>query len=685
MCKKLWLACSVSVVILTASAQNVPVNQIHVLAKSKRTGVWLRWAPANHTAWHLGNKYGYTIERFVVKPDGDLENKTPESLTPVPLKPLSDSDMGKLAERVGEVSVVRELIYGEDAQKGFDPDNLGSVMKRNRELENSYGMALLICDVSRETAQAAALFFEDNTAVLGKRYIYRISLAQPQNPVKPAVVVADHTVERPLPVIKDVKAVFGDHKATLSWPTVFHKGIYSAYYIEKSENGKEFQRTSDLPYVNMSEKKESGMAYYLDSLRVNNKAFYYRVIGISPFAELSPPSVIVSGEGMDNLVGLLIIREGKVTDGNKINVVWEFPVGAEKTIGGYILARANNPAGPYTDLNKKPIPPFKRDYNDETPYNNTYYQIRAVTRAGVEVSKSFAFHTHLEDNTPPATPLGLSGAIDKNGIVNLRWKANPDKDILGYRVFVTNSLQGEAVEATRVFLSTPKFVDTINVRTLNKKIFYTVVAVDKNYNNSGYSTPLQLVRPDRIAPAAPVFSKADADSRSIALEWINSVSDDAAKYELLRKADSDTTGLKLQDWSAKDDLTLYADKAVALGRTYRYILKVYDSAGNMSQTESKAVFFENGVRPAVTDFKALLDRQAKSIQLQWSKEPEVSQYLIYRRKNDDVFRIYRTFESGVISFEDRDVKVSNVYGYKIQVVYSTGVRSILSKELKIAF
>jgi hypothetical protein len=679
--------CCVSLLCLSAYAQNVPVTQFNVLAKSKTSGVWLRWAPANHTLWQLGNKYGYTIERFTLKPDGDLENKIPEKLTTSPLRPLPENEMEKLSERVDEVSVIQELVYGEDAKKDFQADNLGSVMKRNRELENSYGIALLVCDVSRETAQAAGLFFEDKTAVVGKRYIYRVSLAkQPQNlEVKPGVIVTDHSIEKPMAVIKDLKATFGDHKATLSWPTVFHKGVYSAYYIEKSEDGKKFTRTTDLPYVSMSEKKETESAYYLDSLALNNKTYHYRIIGISPFAELSTPSEAVSGQGVDNLVGVLIIREGKVIEKNKLNIIWEFPVAAEKTISGYILSRASNPAGPYTDVNKKPIPPFKREYQDETPYNNTYYQIRAINKAGVEVSKSFAFHTHIEDNTPPSIPVDLSGAIDKNGIVTLKWKANSDKDIMGYRVFVTNSLQAEAVEATQYFLPAPSFVDTINIKVLNKKVFYTVVAVDKNYNNSNYSNPLMLLRPDVIAPAAPVFTKTDYDNESISLEWINSISDDIAKYELIRKSDADTIKSKVSTWNVKEIKTGYTDKALTLGKTYQYILKVYDSAGNTSQTISKAVFFETGVRNAVSDLKALINREAKSIKLQWKKEADATKYVIYRRKNDDVFRIYKTSESGTLFLEDKDVKVGNIYGYKMQVIFTSGVKSVLSEELKIPF
>ena len=80
MYKSLLITGCLSLILLHAVSQNIPVKQINVLGKSKTNSIWLRWAPANHTLWQLGNKYGYTIERFTLKPDGEVESTIPQKL-----------------------------------------------------------------------------------------------------------------------------------------------------------------------------------------------------------------------------------------------------------------------------------------------------------------------------------------------------------------------------------------------------------------------------------------------------------------------------------------------------------------------------------------------------------------------------------------------------------------------------
>jgi uncharacterized protein len=60
---------------------------VAILSKSKADGVWLRWAPADPANWQLGNKYGYTIERFTLFSNGDMVPGSQTIITPTPLKP----------------------------------------------------------------------------------------------------------------------------------------------------------------------------------------------------------------------------------------------------------------------------------------------------------------------------------------------------------------------------------------------------------------------------------------------------------------------------------------------------------------------------------------------------------------------------------------------------------------------
>lgn len=672
-------------VLAEVSAQNT--NTISVLAKPKADGVWLRWAPPNPTVWQLGNKYGYMIERFTMLPNGELENLQGEKLTTSPLKPLSLADLNALSASVREADVLAELIYDEDAAKPVKSGDPYAALERNQDNENKYGVALLVCDLSTDVAKAAGLFLSDTKAVQGKRYIYRVSLAHVPKGVQvaPGVIVLDVTEEKPMLAIKDLKAEFRDKQVSLSWSTLLHSGIYSSYKIEKSVDGKNFKAVSELPYVHMSDSPENETAFFVDSLEQNSKTFYYRIAGMSPFGETGPPSNVVSGEGKDNLSGYLVIREGKVVADKKINVGWEFPVEAEKQIKGFIVRRANKADGPYTDAHTQPLATTVRAFTDVTPYYNTYYIVVGVDKSGNEVTQSFPFLIQVEDNTPPVTPAGLKGSISKDGFVKLDWTANTDNDFLGYRVFKANAPTEEFVEVTRTLLFKPAYVDTIKVKVLNRKIYYRVVAVDRNYNNSEFSPILTLSKPDLVAPVEPIFTKAEIVNSTISLRWINSTSPDVAKVELIRLEKEDRINRVVKTWSGIKPEDTYVDLSPTPGKTYLYKVAVYDSSGNVTEANSPHLYFETGHRNAVSDVKAEVDRDKRLVKFQWKNPGVGTKSVIYRRKNDEPLVIYKTLEGNVESFEDKSITINNRYTYRVQVIFDKGIKSNLSEEINVIY
>src|SRR5690606_31469474 len=119
---------------------------------------------------------------------------------------------------------------------------------------------------------------------------------------------------------------------------------------------------------------------------------------------------------------------------------------------------------------------------------------------GHERTRSFPYLVQIADDTPPAIPGEIHGEIDSTGTVVLQWKANADADLLGYRVFRSNSPSDDPIEVTTRILSENTFLDTVKVRVLNREVYYRVVAVDQNYNTSEYSARIVLHRPDIIPP-----------------------------------------------------------------------------------------------------------------------------------------------------------------------------------------
>jgi uncharacterized protein len=664
-------------------------GSIKLLAKSKKDGIWLRWAPVNPNVWQLGNQYGYVVERFTVKANGDLENPLGEKLTSTPLRVLQPSELDKLSATVKEAKIIKELVYGNKVTTAFRPDDPKSVLARSKDMENMFGVALLVCDMGIQVAEASGLFMKDLSAKKGVKYIYRVSIPYQNNKlvIEPGVLVTEFTDEKELPQPYGVNARFDNHKATLNWSTLLDRGIYSAYHVEKSEDGKSFTRLTQIPYVHMTTAPQSESAFYVDSLQQNSKTYYYRIIGLTPFGESGPTSQVVSGEGKDDLSGLLVIREGKVISGdNKVTLKWEFPQAMANQIGGFSILKSNDPIKKFSEA-ATGIPSDKREFMEALTFNNTYYMVVAIDKNGNERARSFPFLVQMEDITPPAVPTKLSGSMTKNGVAQLTWSANGEKDLKGYRVFKSNKPTDEFVEITKSILSDPSYSDTINTNVLNKKVYYRVVAVDKSFNVSEYTPYLIMTKPDVVSPAPPLFIKTEIVDGKINLEWENSVSDDVARYVLLRRSKLDTTSVKILEWPASDTRKKMEDNTIALGQLYRYMLTAFDSAGNKGSTSSRDIFYETGVRSAVAALKATADRENKTITLQWQNGSRAERVFIYRKKNDEPFILYQTLEGNVESFKDtgRNIPIGNVYVYKVQLGFKDGIKSVISAEAKVKF
>lgn len=669
--------------VFTTTAQQA--NTIQALAKSKADGIWLRWAPANTTLWQLGNKYGYVVERVTISDDGNIDPQSKVMITQAPVKPLLQPEMEKLSQTSDEVAALQELIYHEEFNKDI-PNNFNAILKKNNELENRMGMALLMCDLSMQAAEAGGLFLNDPTVSKGKRYAYRVKLNYTSSSFRaePGIAMITYEDEQPLKNITDLNVNFENKKATLSWQTLLNKNIYSAYFIERSTDGKNFSRLTNIPYIHMSEHAIDEMAYYVDSLENNQQTYYYRINGISPFAETGPASIMVSGKGKEDLTGVLIIQKAEVAE-NSITISWEFPHELENEIDGFFVCRSINPDIAFTDLNKKKITRSNREYKDQSTLYNAYYAVRALDKQGNEVARSFPYHVHQEDNTPPSIPLQLTGKISQEGIVTLQWQPNADKDILGYRVFRSNSLIEESIEVTTEIIPVPLFTDTININVLNKKIYYSVVAVDKNFNNSEYTKPITFNRPDVISPASPVFTKVEMTTTGITLEWTNSISNDISRYVLVRKTTETDSVFIVSEWRTPDVKSKITDEPLVMGYTYYYQLIAYDSSNNKSEATSRQLFFETGIRKEVSDLKAAADRNNKAINLVWSSEWLPARCLIYRKVNDGTYRIYKTIEGGANSFNDTNVFISNNYFYKVQLIIKNNIKTNLSKEVEVKF
>jgi uncharacterized protein len=679
------------------------VHRIEVLTNNKKDSIQIRWAPTSTIVWQLGNKYGYVLQRYTIARNGVLVTNPKseiKTLATAPLKPMSESDMDVQANTNDYVAMVKGCIYNEENK---DPNNkaggFGTLLMGKDELEMRFGFALLAADLSINAAKAHGLYFVDTDVKANEKYAYQVSIAQQPKGlvVAPAIGIGAINELTKLNPPRDLGINIKNEVATLRWLITLDRRQYSAYIIERSYDGNNFVRINEKPYVTAATDKNKEYAFYKDSMPSDNVNYQYRIKGITPFAEEGPYSATVGGK-INPDVSLPVIDSLGLTVNNKLYLHWVLENDLKKIAKEIYVTRSNKVTGPFTQLHTKPFTKNTESFIDEKPNQNNYYRIKVVTTQNKTVY-SIPNLGQVADTIAPAAPIGVQGVIDSNGIVTLRWNKNGEKDLLGYRVAKSNTADQDYIEVANRIIKKTSFTDTININTLSKKIFYKITAVDKNFNPSEYSIPVELNRPDKIAPVAAVFTKAlIVDSAMhIQLQWLPSSStDDMVKQILVRKKlrlqeqtnNNATQATVLETATLAVDTTgrlnSYTDAKAEQGHTYIYYLQTYDASNNSSEARTGELFFETGFREAIKDLTITSQKQTNTIVLNWKEATgNVAYFLLYKSINGGPFYSWQKTKENKIT--DADVKAGLSIAYKIIAVFTNDTRSKMSQAFKIVY
>lgn len=289
----------------------------------------------------------------------------------------------------------------------------------------------------------------------------------------------------------------------------------------------------------------------------------------------------------------------------------------------------------------------------------------------------------LQDNDPPAIPEQLSGTVDTNGIVHLRWNAVTSSDLKGYRVFRCNSLREEFVEVSDSVIHETSFIDTITLQTLTRDVYYAVRSVDHVWNNSDFSPPAKLRRPDKIAPVSPVLRGIYHTDSTIVLQWINSSSSDVRRMRLVRSANN--REVTLLTYTGRDTISFFVDTSAEAGLSYTYRLVAEDSAGNTAQLNFPQMNFSPRVRQALKNFTGIADLEKRTITLHWDLPATTAdRFIVYKGKEGEAIRSFKTLNGTTTMYIDNQLYPGNVYVYRVKAVMKDGGETKVS-EVKVVY
>lgn len=696
---------------LSAQPEINPQHALKMIAHAKDGEVMLRWAPTTYQAWTQSNAVGYVVVRHTIMRNGQMLDlnlrSVPRLLTTTPLQPIQDPETWRsLMEKNDFAAIAAQSLFGKSFETTTPTSETNPEMMINAvaEQQNRFGFGLFSADHSFEVAQAMGLAFIDKDISAEEQYVYRVYPAG----ITTVAIDTGFTSVAPkerfqLPKVLEVQADFEDKRVTVSWNKQRFEQFYVSYQVERSEDGVTFETLHEKPFINPNRSPRGEQyAYYVDTFEVNNKPYFYRVKGRTPFEEYGPPSDLVQGMGFDPMPTyypeISAILE---TEQAEFQVQWNFGNDEEKSIQGFYVQRADNDAGPYETISEL-IKPSVRTFTDPNPLPTNYYKVIGVDLYAREMP-SYSALAQLYDATPPAPPVNVRGKIMKDGTMVITWDKNTAPDFHGNRVFMANNPNLEYTQITREPATKGYFIDTVSLNTLTEKVYVKVTSQDYRHNTSGFSEVAIISRPDTVAPSPPIFTAYETSSASINLEWANSSSSDLTATELRRRPQGSENWETIERFTFPEDanITAYEDTTAQSGIIYEYMLTAIDDAD--LRTDSKLIELKklkSMIADPIEKVTAKADRRTKLVSLSWEyqDEKDLEYFKIYRgldpnnpityktiSKKEAFFRKGRKNKKARFRFEDDRVKMNTAYQYQVKAIYYDGAQSPKSEVVKINY
>lgn len=661
-------------------------DAIAVSARPSDDSITLRWAPVDFNVWKVGNERGYRVERYVVSRNGILLTAPEKAILHHRLRPMEESQWMTLVQENKYAAIAAQAFFGDRFEVDLRQSDAFTIVNKVRENEQRFAFALFSADMSPAIAKASGLWLTDNRVKKGEKYLYRIILNARDSLRGSVFIGPDDPYELPKPL--NLQADFKDKFVSLKWD----KGetmYYTAYILERSEDGKVFKSISNSPLITVAPTAtaDTRYEYALDSLADLTTTYHYRVRGITPFGEVGPPSNLVRGKGEPIVEQVPFITSAQSPNNSFIDIHWDFPPDNNNAIKGFVVRRAAKPIGNYDALTKDLLTPQTRSFIDTSAGQSNYYKVLALGFDG-EWYSSHVYYAPLVDSIPPHRPAGLKAEVSDKGQVTLSWDANTDADIYGYRIYKAYHQSDELAQITSEPLRKNTFVDSVDLNTLNEHVYYSVMSIDRTQNHSGLSQSLQVLLPDKVRPQPPVLLAHSSDHSGISISWRRGASADIVKYKVYRNVPGDTQWIEIRTLLPADDsVYFYKDTTTAAGKKYFYTVISVDEAG-LESTPTPPVAAGipiTGLRAAIQWKKPRLNREENTLTLGWNyREESVQTFRIYRSAGEEPMVIFRNISGKEEQFSDTMIP-GKTYKYRIMALFANGQKSSLSGELTFTY
>ena len=626
---------------LMSMAQLGQTPAIRMRAEAQSDRILLRWISTDAESWELLNKYGVRLERLTVARSGVVLEHPEIKILHENLKPEETETLKKLAAEYPMGAVIAQAIFGEDFEVSLGDNSISKAISLDEMRQQRYLFSLYAADLCFPVAKEVGWGWEDKDVKKSERYLYRaISLVpkEKRNIEQGAVfAIADETVKLVKPI--DLSAQFSESGALLSWDYNTLSYLYSSYFIERSEDGRNFKQISDLPVTRMADTDKNPHApiTYLDSIPLG-KTIYYRVVGVTPFGSKGEYSAVVSGIAYPALKEAPMITDSKFDKVGGADIAWQFDSAHQDLISGFNILHSTDDKTYSTLANN--IGANERNYHIEKIGKNIYYKVEAKAKHGAS-THSLPVLIQPVDSVPPAIPQGLKAHIDSLGAVHLSWDANHDADIYGYRLYRGQARGEELIPITDLAIRETYYTDSVNINNLNDKVYYALTSLDERYNQSGQCETIEVSKLQTIPPAAPIITGGIAEIGKNIIEWVSGDEISIDGFIVLRK---DAENEEKQKVLRIENPTAirHEDNDIESGKTYQYQVMAYSANQQRSPLSSPIKIKSLKEEDENEAIKFDLEVLPEGIAIKWNiPNKDVISISLYKIDNTNTRVLYR--------------------------------------------
>lgn len=622
-------------------AQQKLTSEIRGRAEIQSNRILLRWIPTDAESWALLNEYGVRVERLTVSRSGTVLNKPEVSILANILKPMETEKLKDLAEKYPMGAVIAQAIFGKDFEISLGESPLSKAIALDEARQQRYLFSLYAADLCFPVAKEVGWGWEDTDIRDNERYLYRITPLVPKKKrnITQGAIFAVPADKTKLVSPMGLSVQCSEAGAQLTWDYNTLSYLYSAYFVERSEDGIHFKQISELPVTRMADTDKNPHApiTYLDSIPLG-KTIYYRVVGVTPFGSKGEYSAVVSGIAYPALKEAPMITDSKFDKVGGADIAWQFDSAHQDLISGFNILHSTDDKTYSTLANN--IGANERNYHIEKIGKNIYYKVEAKAKHGAS-THSLPVLIQPVDSVPPAIPQGLKAHIDSLGAVHLSWDANHDADIYGYRLYRGQTRGEELIPITDLAIRETYYTDSVNINNLNDKVYYALTSLDERYNQSGQCETIEVSKPQTIPPAAPIITGGIAEIGKNIIEWVSGDEISIDGFIVLRK---DAENEEKQKVLRIENPTAirHEDNDIESGKTYQYQVMAYSANQQRSPLSSPIKIKSLKEEDENEAIKFDLEVLPEGIAIKWNiPNKDVISISLYKIDNTNIRVLYR--------------------------------------------